>query len=79
MNPDKVEIWVMNADGTDKEQLISLPLDEGAIIDLEWSPDGSKIAFVWWLKPLDLFHPGIYVIDVPNMNDVPNRQNEEEI
>ena len=65
-------IFVMDSNGSNQKRLA-----EGSHRAL--SPDGTKIAFVWWLKPLDLFHPGIYVIDVPNMNDVLNRQNKVEI
>lgn len=59
---DTSEIWVMNIDGSGKEQLLSIPYPYGVINGIEWSPDGSKMVFG--------FHPNygnddIYVIDVP--------------
>ncbi|MEA3324756.1 MAG: hypothetical protein U9Q37_06415 [Euryarchaeota archaeon] len=67
-NGDKSEIWVMNFDGGDKDLLLSIPYNYGMMHDLKWSPDGSRIAFVWapnvkfgWEKT------DIYVIDVPVM------------
>jgi Tol biopolymer transport system component len=65
---DKSEIWVMNSDGSDEDLLLSIPYNYGMMHDLKWSPDGSRIAFVWapnvkfgWEKT------DIYVIDVPAM------------
>ena len=52
----------MNKDGSDKKLLTKV--DTGFIEHIEWSPDGSKIAFVTHElgggEPRD-----IYVIDVP--------------
>lgn len=65
---DKSEIWVMNFDGGDKDLLLSIPYNYGMMHDLKWSPDGSRIAFVW--APNVKFGWGmtdIYVIDVPAM------------
>ena len=67
----KSEIWVMNADGTDKKQLLSIPCNNGLIMDMEWSHDGSKIAFVWQPnrdEPIT-FKRDIYVIDVPAVDE----------
>jgi len=67
----KSELWVMNADGTDKKQLLSIPCNNGLIMDMEWSHDGSKIAFVWQPnrdEPIT-FKRDIYVIDVPAMDE----------
>jgi len=64
----KSEIWVMNADGTDKNQLISIPCNNGLIMDMEWSPDGMKVAFVWQPNRDELKRE-IYVIDVPAMDE----------
>ena len=50
------EIWMMNADGSDKKLLVRNIIEWVAV--LEWSPDVSKIAF-------DICHD-IYVIDVPS-------------
>ncbi|PXF59185.1 MAG: hypothetical protein C4B59_11810 [Candidatus Methanogaster sp.] len=65
-NDAKSGIWVMNSDGGDKDLLLSIPYNYGMMHDLKWSPDGSRIAFVWapnakfgWEKT------DIYVIDVP--------------
>lgn len=40
------DIWIMDADGSNKRVLLRIP-HKGKIDDLAWSPDGSKIAFVW--------------------------------
>jgi Tol biopolymer transport system component len=64
----KSEIWVMNADGTDKKQLLSIPCNNGLIVDMEWSPDGMKVAFVW-VPNRDELKRDIYVIDVPRMDE----------
>jgi Tol biopolymer transport system component len=64
----KSEIWVMNADGTDKKQLLSIPCNNGLIMDMEWSPDGMKVAFVWQPNR-DELKGDIYVIDVPRMDE----------
>lgn len=64
----KSEIWVMNADGTDKKQLLSIPCNNGLIMDMEWSPDGMKVAFVWQPNR-DERKRDIYVIDVPRMDE----------
>lgn len=42
VRPSKVELWVMNADGTDQRQITALG---GANFGPSWSPDGSKIVF----------------------------------
>ncbi len=58
----EIGIWIMNEDGSDKKLLTKV--DTGFIEHMEWSPDGSKIAFVTYElsegEPRD-----IYVIDVP--------------
>jgi len=58
----EIGIWIMNMDGSDKRLLTKV--DTGFIEHMEWSPDGSKIAFVTYElsegEPRD-----IYVIDVP--------------
>lgn len=64
----KSEIWVMNADGTDKKQLLSIPCNNGLIMDMEWSPDGSKIAFVWQPNR-DELKRDIHVVDVPTIDE----------
>jgi len=64
----KSEIWVMNADGTDKKQLLSIPCNNGLILDMEWSPDGMKVAFVW-LPNRNELKRDIYLIDVPRMDE----------
>ena len=40
---DNFEIYVMDADGGNRENLSNHPVDD---MDPDWSPDGSKIAFV---------------------------------
>jgi TolB protein len=49
----QVDVWVMNADGSEQKKLTDDFNDEGAPT---WSPDGTKIAFVdgpdiWTVKP----------------------------
>lgn len=61
---DSSEIWIMNADGSDKQLLLSIPFPYGVIwSNLHWSPDGSKLAFVWTPNQ---WCGDIYVIDVPS-------------
>jgi len=58
----KIGIWLMNEDGSDKKLLTKV--DTGFIECMEWSPDGSKIAFV--THELSEGEPrDIYVMDVP--------------
>jgi TolB protein len=59
---DKSEIWVMNADGSGKELLLSIP-PANDVREIKWSSDGSKIAFVVWREPQS--NTDIYLIDVP--------------
>ncbi len=45
--PDKaVEIWIMDADGTNPKILVSFQGGQGSINVNSWSPDSKKIAFV---------------------------------
>jgi Tol biopolymer transport system component len=52
----------MNADGSGKELLLSVPLAND-VRKIKWSSDGSKIAFVVWREPQS--DTDIYLIDVP--------------
>lgn len=63
---DSSKIWVMNADGSDKQLLLSIPFPYGIIIGgFHWSPDGSKLAFGW--TPNQQFTSrDIYLVDVPS-------------
>ena len=61
-------ICVMDADGSNKELLLSLPYDPYTIgMGLAWSPDGSKIAFDCYM--IDVVNNDIYVIGVPAMDE----------
>ena len=63
-DPKAKEIWIMDADGSNKELLLSVPCDPSRVgIGLAWSPDGSKIAFDYYM--IDVVNSDIYVIDVP--------------
>ncbi|MEA3283223.1 MAG: hypothetical protein U9Q68_11865 [Euryarchaeota archaeon] len=65
---DKSEIWVMNFDGGGKDLLLSILYNCGMMHDLKWSPDGSRIAFVWAPNvKFGLEKTDIYMIDVPAM------------
>jgi len=65
---DKSEIWVMNSDGGAKDLLLSIPYTYGMMHDLKWSPDGSRIAFVWAPNVKSgCWKTDIYLIDVPAM------------
>ena len=50
----------MNPDGSDKKQLTT----EALVTDLDWSPDGRKIAFDYHM--IDVVNSDIHVIDVQN-------------
>jgi TolB protein len=54
----KVDIYMINVDGTDFTRLTYL---EGYAIEPKWSPDGSKIAFIY--RPYSTGDLHIYVID----------------
>jgi Tol biopolymer transport system component len=41
-----VDIWIMNADGTNQTNLTSMPA--AADGESAWSPDGTTIAFASW-------------------------------
>ena len=63
-DPKAMEIWIMDADGSNKELLLSVPCDPSRVgMGLAWSPDGSKIAFDYYM--IDVVNSDIYVIDVP--------------
>nr|QNO47341.1 Tol-Pal system protein TolB [Methanosarcinales archaeon ANME-2c ERB4] len=68
-DPKAKEIWIMDADGSNKELLLSVPCDPSrAGMGLACSPDGSKIAFDYHM--IDVVNSDIYVIDVPAMEKV---------
>ena len=68
-DPKAKEIWIMDANGSNKELLLSVPCDPSRVgIGLAWSPDGSKIAFDCYM--IDVVNSDIYVIDVPAMEKV---------
>ena len=49
------ETWIMNADGSDKRQLLK---DGGGVV---WSPDGSQIAYI---APDDNEKAQIFLLDM---------------
>ena len=61
---DKSEIWVMNADGSNKQLLLSVPYRYGLIAEVQWSPDGTKLAFEWDPN-VEGVDKDIYLITVP--------------
>ena len=64
---DTFEIWMMNADGSDKKLLVRNIIEWVAV--LEWSPDVSKIAFDMWKIVKGELDRDINVIDVPTTID----------
>ncbi|MCX9084499.1 MAG: hypothetical protein OIN87_06875 [Candidatus Methanoperedens sp.] len=58
----KIEIWMMNVDGSDRKLLEKV--NAGGIESIEWNPDGSKIAFVTWILRSYGFDRDIYVMDL---------------
>jgi len=58
----EIGIWLMNEDGSDRKLLTKV--DTGFIEHMEWSPDGTKIAFVTYELRKDRDDRDIYVIDV---------------
>jgi TolB protein len=68
-DPKAKEIWIMDADGVNKELLLSIPCDPSRVgIGLAWSPDGLKIAFDCYM--IGVVNSDIYVIDVPATKEV---------
>ena len=61
---DNFEIYVMDADGGNRENLSNHPVDDD---DPDWSPDGTKIAFVSTRN--DRVHQ-IYVMDADGNNQM---------
>ena len=53
------DIWVMNPDGTDLVQLTNHEHDD---LDPIWSPDGTKIAFLWGCEGVMLAVPTLEVL-----------------
>ena len=41
-------LWTMNPDGSGATEVVPAPSGDAAYVDMEWSPDGSKIAFTKW-------------------------------
>ena len=67
-DPKAMEIRIMDADGSNKEVLLSVPCNPSCVgMGLAWSPDGSKIAFDYHM--IDVINCDIYVIDVPAMDE----------
>nr|QNT35710.1 Tol-Pal system protein TolB [uncultured Methanosarcinales archaeon] len=68
-DPKAMEIRIMDADGSNKEVLRSVPCNPSRVVmGFAWSPDGSKIAFDYHI--IDVVNSDIYVIDVPAMEKV---------
>lgn len=63
-DPKAKEIRIMDADGSNKELLLSVPCNPSRVgMGLTWSPDGSKIAFDYYM--IDVVNSDIYIIEVP--------------
>ncbi|MEM5774386.1 MAG: hypothetical protein AAGU05_05235, partial [Anaerolineaceae bacterium] len=62
-----MQIWLMNADGSNQKQLTSM--NEGAC-QPNWSPDGSKLAFISPCRRKESTYPGakIFILDLANNN-----------
>ena len=61
---DNYEIYAMDADGTNQENVSNHPLDD---MDPDWSPDGTKIAFV---SNRNVHVDQIYVMDADGTNQI---------
>ena len=61
---DNFEIYVMDADGGNRENLTNHPVDD---MDPDWSPDGTKIAFV---SDRNDGEYQIYVMDTDGTNQI---------
>lgn len=48
----KAELWIISADGSDKQQFASF--EEGALFNPRWSPDDQSIAFIY--EPIPTTH-----------------------
>lgn len=63
-----MQIWLMNADGTQQKQITNIP--DGAC-EPSWSPDGQKIALISPCMTRRDFYDGskIYLLDLANGSD----------
>lgn len=61
-------IWIMNKDGSNKTQI-----EESLVYDIEWSPDGTKIAYV--KEDLDNFSSNIWTMGADGSNKTPLTNN----
>lgn len=59
-------IFTMNPDGSDVQQLTFLTVDQGAALRQSWSPDGSKLVFE--RRPADVSSRDIYVMNADGSN-----------
>jgi eukaryotic-like serine/threonine-protein kinase len=66
---DGFQIWLMNADGSNLEQLTTIP---GGACQPAWAPDGTRIAFVTPCQGKDAFAGGrIFIMDENGKNSGP--------
>ena len=68
--PGQTEIYRMNADGSEQKRLTETEM--GVVIDPRWSPDGTKIAYVFVPYAQLPYGPKlIHVMDADGGNQTP--------
>jgi dipeptidyl aminopeptidase/acylaminoacyl peptidase len=43
-------LWTMNPDGGGAVELLAQPSADASFVDIEWSPDGTRLAFTNWIS-----------------------------
>ena len=67
---DPVAIWLLGANGEDPKKMLSLNRDEG-LLEVAWSPDGNRIAYVRFRQSTDKFEVSLESLDLKSGQVVP--------